>query len=49
MKEKSESKLFEKNAKNVLTERAKGVNIVKLSQTAAAYHINVACRAEWKL
>ena len=34
MKEKSESKLFEKNAKNVLTERAKGGNIVKLSQTA---------------
>ena len=49
MKEKSESKLFEKNAKNVLTERAKGGNIVKLSQTAANYHINTACRAERKL
>ena len=45
MKEKSESKLFEKNAKNVLTERAKGGNIVKLSQTAAAYHINTVCQA----
>ena len=42
-------KFFEKNQKNVLTERAKGVNIIKLSQTAANYHINTACRAELKL
>ena len=36
MKEKSESKLFEKNAKNVLTGRAKDVNIVKLSEITDA-------------